>query len=311
MHLLNLPSETISLIFEFLGEYDLTSLILAQSVCRSLHEVVRRILFHQLGSVHRGGDINPLLIQRFNSLFDTGELSRRGVPATDSDRNQPFYRLPWAACRCAVYGGTSMQYAQLEITPESGLTMGMFYDLLASGQGTLHRATREWLLQPGRRLGSYDNWLLLRDEHRYPSRDSIMDIFVEDEASRHSAVLFIKGHNGCKGSSYMKRKMDSNEEEDEDSKPWKPCAIGGIPIVLRSWQGVGILITSPAGERTSNHFAGQQEPGPFSNGLPEPVPFITDGPEVTAPCDTALVAVLSGKEYRHVPSTYNHETNMK
>lgn len=130
-----------------------------------------------------------------------------------------------------------MQYAQLEITPESGLTMGMFYDLLASGQGTLHRATREWLLQPGRRLGSYDNWLLLRDEHRYPSRDSIMDIFVEDEASRHSAVLFIKGHNGCKGSSYMKRKMDSNEEEDEDSKPWKPCAIGGIPIVLRSWQG--------------------------------------------------------------------------
>lgn len=101
MHLLNLPSETISLIFEFLGEYDLTSLILAQSVCRSLHEVVRRILFHQLGSVHRGGDINPLLIQRFNSLFDTGELSRRGVPATDSDRNQPFYRLPWAACRCA------------------------------------------------------------------------------------------------------------------------------------------------------------------------------------------------------------------
>ncbi|KAI2473594.1 hypothetical protein F4781DRAFT_379553 [Annulohypoxylon bovei var. microspora] len=145
-----------------------------------------------------------------------------------------------------VYGGTSMTYKQLEIPPhppsdgdgggggeagEGVLTMGLFYDLMASGEGGLGRSTMGWRLLPGRRLSSYDGWLGLKARSQYPSGDAVMSLFVDDPAS---AVLYVTGHRGCTMNFMMCKK---GKDEDEGEKIWEPHAIGGIPVVLRPWQG--------------------------------------------------------------------------
>ncbi|KAI1143269.1 hypothetical protein F5Y05DRAFT_147857 [Hypoxylon sp. FL0543] len=130
----------------------------------------------------------------------------------------------------STYGGTRCKYAQLDIPPgprgdEGVLTMGLLYDLLASGLGHLGRMTRGWRLMRGRRLRSYDDWLLLRRSSVHLSQECIMHLFVEDE---DSAVLFVTGLKGCKGVSRLAR----IESEDPDECIWEPSAIGGVPVVL-------------------------------------------------------------------------------
>ncbi|KAI2781615.1 hypothetical protein F4815DRAFT_68754 [Daldinia loculata] len=144
-----------------------------------------------------------------------------------------------------VYGGTSMEYKQLDIPPplsevsgnadesveegrEGILTMGLLYDLLASGVGHMGQITTSWQFLPGSRLGSYNDWQKLRLQNRYPDVKRIKELFVKDN---ESAVLFVTGHRGCTMGRRMRRKSCSEED-----KVWEPKVIGGIPIKIRSWQ---------------------------------------------------------------------------
>ncbi|KAI1414760.1 hypothetical protein F5Y13DRAFT_14600 [Hypoxylon sp. FL1857] len=133
------------------------------------------------------------------------------------------------------YGGSNCRYAQLNIPPGPGseagvLTMGLLYDLLASGLSHFGRKTRGWQLVPGRRLGSYDEWMRLRRSNVYPDVRRIVDLFVEDE---ESAVLFVRGLKGCTRVAMPAR----NENLDEEQRMWEPSAIGGVPVVVCPWQG--------------------------------------------------------------------------
>ncbi|KAI1461857.1 hypothetical protein F4805DRAFT_453094 [Annulohypoxylon moriforme] len=149
-----------------------------------------------------------------------------------------------------VYGGTGMKYEQLEIPslePSGGdvdmnggegkqeegvLTMGLLYDLMASGQGHMgNYVTRHWRLMFGCRLSCYDDLLKVSQRSRYPTEDMIMSNIVRDEGS---AVLYVRAHRGCTVSSYMGLRIG---EENKDDLNWEPEALGGLPIVLLQWQG--------------------------------------------------------------------------
>ncbi|KAI0147931.1 hypothetical protein F4776DRAFT_289376 [Hypoxylon sp. NC0597] len=282
MSLANLPSETLSLILEFLADEDLATLLLAQRVCTRFKDTIGRILKRQHTANHTA--TSPFLQHQFHILFNA-ELS---VPKGGSARMSPdpellFHKLPWVASRrrnkkqaeaengdmkgsphlrpeaswrrlsvawaiggpdiknldvtkfIVVYGGTSGQYAQLDIPPGPGgeegvLTMGLLYDLLASQIGHLGRITRSWEFIPRKRLESYDDWMRLRNVIPYPDKDAIMDLLVEDKAS---ALLFVTGFRGCTGVP-MRRRYGG---KDEDEKVWEPSAMGDAPVVLSPWQG--------------------------------------------------------------------------
>ncbi|KAI1659775.1 hypothetical protein F4813DRAFT_323932 [Daldinia decipiens] len=293
MSLSSLPPETLSLVLEFLADEDLTSLILAQRVCKRFQAIIERILFQlPLRRVWNGTNpigVCPLLLGRFNHLFVNGK--RKFSPDGGWNTGIPFRRLPWAAKRQAdgaavkavvmqdspylrreaswrrlsvtfgagpsvrsvevvkvltVYGGTSMEYKQLDIPhplskvsgdadenvdvgEEGILTMGLLYDLLASGVGHMGQITTSWQFLPGRRLGSYDDWQKLRTQNQYPDVKQIKKIFVKDH---ESAVLFVTGHRGCT----MGKRMRTKSFDDED-KVWEPEVIGGIPIKIRPMPG--------------------------------------------------------------------------
>ncbi|KAI0854216.1 hypothetical protein F5Y00DRAFT_3234 [Daldinia vernicosa] len=293
MSLSSLPPETLSLILEFLADEDLTSLILAQRVCKRFQATIERILFQSppRRAWNRTNLIGvcPLLLGKFSHLFVNG--NRKLGPDEGRNTGIPFRRLPWAAKRqedgttvkavamqdspylrpeaswrrlsvtfgagpvvrsvdvvkvLTVYGGTSMDYKQLDIPPllskvsgdadesveegeEGILTMGLLYDLLASGAGHMGYVTTSWQFLPGSRLSSYNDWQKLRINNRYPGGERIKELFVKDD---QSAVLFVTGHRGCTMNGCMRRKSCSEEDE-----VWEPEAIGGIPIRMRPWQG--------------------------------------------------------------------------
>ncbi|KAL7629133.1 hypothetical protein AAE478_000652 [Parahypoxylon ruwenzoriense] len=124
MGLLNLPSETLSLVLEFLGSEDLASLILVQCVCKRFQEIAARLLFHcpdqppagAAGTSQSGGGagdagvsdasagVNPLLLRHFGPLFDTalsspGAKTGKNTTVLNKDDKLPFRALPWAAAR--------------------------------------------------------------------------------------------------------------------------------------------------------------------------------------------------------------------
>ncbi|KAK6954043.1 hypothetical protein Daesc_004005 [Daldinia eschscholtzii] len=333
MPLSSLPPETLSLVLEFLADEDLTTLILAQRVCKSFQASIERILFQQpLGKEwNRTGPtgVCPLLLSKFKDLFEHEKEQRGSNEGWSTDL--AFRRLPWAAGRSkgaevkevemrdspylrpeaswrrlsvtfgagpgvrsvdvvkvlTVYGGMSMRCTKLVIpsstsSPEvsgdadaSGeegevdededeededdgekekekeqeqekekeggggeaeeqggkgiLTMGLLYDLLASGEGLMGSVTMGWQFLPGTRLSSYKNWEDLRARDRYPRRKNIMNLFVKQD---DSAVLFVAGHRGC-----TKRAVRKRQDCSEEDVLWEPDVIGGIPIVMRPWQG--------------------------------------------------------------------------
>ncbi|KAI8961406.1 hypothetical protein F5Y11DRAFT_228928 [Daldinia sp. FL1419] len=177
------------------------------------------------------------------------EASWRRISVTFG--NGPGVRTVDVVKVLTVYGGTSMEYKQLDIpSPSAGvsevdssnaedgeegiLTMGLLYDLLASGEGHMGYVTTGWQFLPGSRLGSYNEWQKLRIKSRYPDVKRIKELFVKDDSS---AVLFVTGHRGCTTGARMRKK-----EIYEEDRVWEPVPLGGIPIKMRPWQ-------SPARER--------------------------------------------------------------
>ncbi|KAI1470135.1 uncharacterized protein F4812DRAFT_315627 [Daldinia caldariorum] len=316
MPLLNLPPETLSLILEFLADEDLTTLILAQRVCKHFQASIERIVFQLPLCKKWNGPgpigICPLLQDKFGQLFVHKRREKNMGIAKSWGTDLAFRSLPWAAGRgkggaevrevemrdspylrpeaswrrlsvtfgagpavrsvdvlkaLTMYGGTSMDYEQLVIPPpppphafyslkksgvddgttaadasskeeeeeaqedgEGILTMGLLYDLLASGEGHMGYVTTGWQFLPGTRLRSYDDWQELSARERYPGRKRIAQLFVRDE---ESAGLLVTGHRGCVMGMPRREKQALSEEE----RLWVPRAIGGIPVKLLPWQG--------------------------------------------------------------------------
>ncbi|KAI2615764.1 hypothetical protein GGS26DRAFT_456443 [Hypomontagnella submonticulosa] len=155
-------------------------------------------------------------------------------------RESPFLRpqASWRRLNVTFGAGLAIQKLDvLEIPPLSTaedsenrdgvLTMGLFYDFMVSGEGAMTTETMDWRLLPGYRLGSFDEWLRVRSRSS-ESRGIIkmFELFIADDESRHSAVLFITAQEWHQAESSVP------SIDDEGLSTWEPRAIGGIPVVL-------------------------------------------------------------------------------
>ncbi|KAI1460412.1 hypothetical protein F4805DRAFT_392268 [Annulohypoxylon moriforme] len=170
--------------------------------------------------------IHPFLKIKFKGLFNTAdcftaaEKSKLAYLSLNGDYTLPFRRLPWAQDenkRRAYFRpeaswrdipltfgqapithldvvksysapeGDSVDYYQLEM-PSSGMTMGLFYDVLLCDTATYRRETGSWELIVGKRLRSYD--VLSEYECFIPDDRDLVD-YGED--ARQAAVLYVRG----------------------------------------------------------------------------------------------------------------------
>ncbi|KAI0889333.1 uncharacterized protein GGS22DRAFT_153659 [Annulohypoxylon maeteangense] len=170
--------------------------------------------------------IHPFLKTKFKGLFNTAdcftamERSRRAYLSLEGDYTLPFRRLPWAQDEeqlqahlrpeaswrdiSLTFGrapithldivksfsapeGDSVDYYQLEMPP-SGMTMGLFYDVLLCDTATYRRETGSWELIVGTRLRSYD--VLSEYECFIPGDRVLVD---QSKEARQAAVLYVRG----------------------------------------------------------------------------------------------------------------------
>ncbi|KAI1386781.1 uncharacterized protein F4822DRAFT_326206 [Hypoxylon trugodes] len=169
-------------------------------------------------------EINPFWRDKFQGLFNTAdsftpkERGKLSFLTLDGDYTRPFRRLPWAQLenRRVAYlrpeaswrdisltfgkapithldvvkgysgsGGDLVDYYQLDL-PSSGLTMGLFYDVLLCDKATYRHETGSWELIVGRRLKSYD--VLSEYECFIPD-----DRDLVDKEAHQAAILFVRG----------------------------------------------------------------------------------------------------------------------
>ncbi|OTA56518.1 hypothetical protein K449DRAFT_387556 [Hypoxylon sp. EC38] len=170
--------------------------------------------------------IHPLWKAKFKGLFNTAdcftveERRRMAYLTLSGDYTLPFRRLPWAESDekrkaylhpkaswrdiSLTFGrapithldvvksysapeGDSIDYYQVELPP-SGMTMGLFYDVLLCDKTTYRRETGSWELIVGRRLRSYD--VLSEYECFIPDDRDLVDW---GEEARQAAVLYVRG----------------------------------------------------------------------------------------------------------------------
>ncbi|KAI1082902.1 hypothetical protein F5B20DRAFT_597144 [Whalleya microplaca] len=260
MALSDLAPETVATILEFLGEEDLSSLIIAQSVCKPFRTAIQRIFPHPRPkpTVHTQDGptvepaIHPLLWRKFHALFDTNSCDGK----LRGNVEQLFRSLPWAGTEASrapflrpaatwrpmsvTWGGpritrvdvckfhtaesrTSMSYYQLKL-PDAGLTMGLLYDVLLKKRSPFE-CSNSWRLLLGKRLGSYDEWLEVNRGDWYIS-DSAVDALLTDDRTGHSAVLVVLAfaYRSC-----MIPVVCPKIAENYVPKPeWQPLPIGAV-----------------------------------------------------------------------------------
>ncbi|KAI0134072.1 hypothetical protein BJ170DRAFT_591064 [Xylariales sp. AK1849] len=199
--LLDLPTETLVSIVEFLLRVDLRALVTSQRTNRRFREVIHDVLFRPKAASIRSSvtdegplELHPLWQADFRGLFRStdcfaAEERQKSVYLTlDGDHVLPFRRLPWTQTDDsreahlrpeASWRGLSLtagqppithlgvvksysgededfvEYSQVDLPP-TGLTMGMFYDILLCDEGNYGHETGSWDLVLGRRLRSYD-----------------------------------------------------------------------------------------------------------------------------------------------------------
>ncbi|KAI1298676.1 hypothetical protein F5Y03DRAFT_260753 [Xylaria venustula] len=178
------------------------------------------------------GDVNPFLQSRFTGLFNSAdcftavERARFWILTLDGDATLPFRRLPWATRRSSsrdaflrpeaswrglsptfgtgprtrrldvvkgFEGGTAspVAYSQVEL-PETGLDMGLLYDLLLCEETLYGPDTGSWQLLFGKSLKSFDvlyRWgCFIIDE---PGESQLVS------ETPDAAILFVRGGDGC------------------------------------------------------------------------------------------------------------------
>ncbi|KAI1658332.1 hypothetical protein F4813DRAFT_356489 [Daldinia decipiens] len=173
-----------------------------------------------------GTRIHPLWRTKFKGLFDTSdcftdeEKARMAFLTLNGDYTLPFRRLPWAQTESErdayrrpgaswheislTFGrapithldvvksysapeGDAVDYYQVDLPP-SGMTMGLFYDVLLCDKATYGYETGSWELIVGRRLHSFD--VLFEYECFIPDDRDLVDIGKE---ARQAAVLYVRG----------------------------------------------------------------------------------------------------------------------
>ncbi|KAI1764295.1 hypothetical protein GGR53DRAFT_329057 [Hypoxylon sp. FL1150] len=170
--------------------------------------------------------IHPLWRTKFKGLFNTvdsftaSEKKKLAYLTLNGDYTLPFRRLPWAKSPYkrfahmrpeASWRGISLTFGGVPIThldvvksysaPEgdsvdyyqvdldsSGLTMGLFFDILLSDKATYGFETGSWELILGRRLRSYD---VLSEYECFISDDR--DLVDFGKEARQAAVLYVRG----------------------------------------------------------------------------------------------------------------------
>ncbi|KAI1099380.1 hypothetical protein F4804DRAFT_322051 [Jackrogersella minutella] len=170
--------------------------------------------------------IHPLWKTKFKGLFNTADCFTAAEKSSlvyltlDGDYTLPFRKLPWAqednvrraylrpgaswrdisltfgrapithldvVKTFSVSGGDSVEYYQVELPP-SGMTMGLFYDVLLCDKATYGRKTGSWELIVGKRLRSYD--ILSEYECFIPDDE---DLVESGETAQQAAVLYAQG----------------------------------------------------------------------------------------------------------------------
>ncbi|KAI1650420.1 uncharacterized protein F4817DRAFT_260982 [Daldinia loculata] len=173
-----------------------------------------------------GTRIHPLWRTKFKGLFDTSdcftdeEKTRTAFLTLNGDYTLPFRRLPWAQTESErdayrrpgaswreislTFGrapiihldvvksysaaeGDAVDYYQVDLPP-SGMTMGLFYDVLLCDKATYGYETGSWELMVGRKLHSFD--VLFEYECFIPDDRDLVDIGKE---ARQAAVLYVRG----------------------------------------------------------------------------------------------------------------------
>ncbi|KAI1470928.1 uncharacterized protein F4812DRAFT_456938 [Daldinia caldariorum] len=186
----------------------------------------RKISNRNGGDDAEGIEINPLWRTKFKGLFNTSvcftdaERTRMAYLTLDGDYTLPFRRLPWAQTESErdaylrpgatwreisltfgrapithldvvksyfAQGGDVVDYYQVDLPP-SGMTMGLFYDVLLSEKATYGHETGSWELIVGRRLRSFD---VLFEYECFISDDRDM-VDVGKEACQ-AAILYVQG----------------------------------------------------------------------------------------------------------------------
>ncbi|KAF3061964.1 hypothetical protein GL218_03748 [Daldinia childiae] len=173
-----------------------------------------------------GTRIHPLWRTKFKGLFDTSECftdeekKKMAFLTLNGDYTLPFRRLSWAQTESErdayrrsgaswreislTFGrapithldvvksysapeGDAVDYYQVDLPP-SGMTMGLFYDVLLCDKATYGYETGSWELIVGRRLHSFD--VLFEYECFIPDDRDLVDIGKE---ARQAAVLYVRG----------------------------------------------------------------------------------------------------------------------
>ncbi|RYP03096.1 hypothetical protein DL764_005379 [Monosporascus ibericus] len=204
--------------------------------------------------------VHPLWASKFGALFNSAdcftEADRRELRylTLDGDFTLPFRRLPWARAGLgrAAYlrpeaswrslsltfgqapitqldlvknysyggGGDSVEYYQVDV-PSSGLTMGLFYDVLLCERANYGNETGAWELLLGKRLRSYD---VLFEYECFITDDP--DLVEAGEEARQAAILYVRGGS-----------TDEVDPLKHDRGTWIPHIIGKEPPKLFPWQG--------------------------------------------------------------------------
>ncbi|KAH9985307.1 hypothetical protein F4779DRAFT_318429 [Xylariaceae sp. FL0662B] len=191
---------------------------------------IQRNMNDDIKVVNEQPSIHPLLRAKFKPLFNSAdcftedEKRQYAFLSLNGDYVLPFCRLPWARSESdrsafirpdaswrnisLTFGqppithldivksystsrGDSVDYYEVEL-PSSGLTMGIFYDLLLDEDATYGNETGSWELLLGLKLRSYD--VLFEYECFIPTDQELV---VSGREARQAAVLYVRGNNEC------------------------------------------------------------------------------------------------------------------
>ncbi|KAI1807557.1 hypothetical protein F4811DRAFT_443214 [Daldinia bambusicola] len=203
-----------------------------------------------------GTKINPFWRTKFKTLINTSdcftdaERTRMAYLTLDGDYTLPFRRLPWAQTESErdaylrpgatwreisltfgrapiihldvvksffAQGGDVVDYYQVDLPP-SGMTMGLFYDVLLSDKATYGHETGSWELIVGRRLRSFD---VLSEYECFISDDR--DLVDFGKEARQAAILYVRGAPVSRKSTpeTVKDSWVLNSKTDRRLLPWQ------------------------------------------------------------------------------------------
>ncbi|KAK8075699.1 hypothetical protein PG997_010362 [Apiospora hydei] len=182
-----LPAEVVCMILTALGDLNLKTLIVAQSVCTQFRDLIETVAFRtrHLQPTESGElEFDPFLRAEFSSIVDalgSKDTTRlyhmyRNLPWAQTESSREPYLRPGASWRrlCLTVGGppitrlerveldsywmgTNVAYSELDLL-SPWLTMGCVYDMLLMSRNLAREeaSTENWQLRLGQRVADYN-----------------------------------------------------------------------------------------------------------------------------------------------------------